>query len=225
MRLAKCNQIMKKTAILLAVLVFAALGTSAQVKKISSVEFSKAMDAAFLASGVKARRETKAIIGIENGKIVENSTVTEEFIPPDRSRSHFVEEMAGRKSETEWIIIKGERFKKTADGKWFKAEPLPVVNLAVTTAKQHAENDKTMKFTREVRKIGKNLVTILSRSEKSAPGEVPWTAEMSIFVKSDGLIGSITERHSENGLSSLKTEATTYVYDPKDLKIDLPNKY
>mgnify|MGYP001385418256 CR=1 FL=1 len=216
---------MKRIAILLVVLVFGAVAASAQVTKISSAEFSKAMDAAFLASGAKVRRETKAIIGFENGKIVENSTAIEEFIPPDRSRSLFVEEFAGRKSETEWIIISGQRYKKAADGGWFKTEPLPVVNLAVTTAKQHAENDKTMKFTREVRKIGKNLVTILSRSEKSAPGEVPWTAEMSIFVKSDGLIGSITERHSENGLSSLKTEATTYVYDPKDLKIDLPNKY
>ena len=201
---------------------FGALGTSAQVKKISSAEFEKASDAAFLASGAKARRETKAIIGFENGKIVENSTVTEEFIPPDRSRSHFVEEMAGRKSETEWIIIKGERFKKSADGKWFKTEPLPVVNLAVTTAKQHAENDKTMKFTREVRKIGKNLVTILSRSEVSAPKELPWTSEFTMFVSTEGLIKSITNRTEEGGLASLRTEAILYAYDPKDLKIEVP---
>ena len=186
---------MKRIAILLVVLVFGAVAASAQVTKISSAEFSKAMDAAFLASGAKVRRETKAIIGFENGKIVENSTAIEEFIPPDRPRSLFVEEFAGRKSETEWIIISGQRYKKAADGGWFKTEPLPVVKLAATTSQQHAENDKTMKFTREVRKIGKNL-----------------------------LISSVSHRTSEDGLSNLKTETTLYTYDPKDLKIEAPIK-
>ncbi len=136
---------MKRIAILLVVLVFGAVAASAQVTKISSAEFSKAMDAAFLASGAKVRRETKAIIGFENGKIVENSTAIEEFIPPDRSRSLFVEEFAGRKSETEWIIISGQRYKKAADGGWFKnraASGRKTRSNDLTTARRERQDDE-----------------------------------------------------------------------------------
>ncbi len=198
------------------------LGASAQVKKITSAQFSKAMGAAFEASEKRVRSEVKVIIGFENGKIVENSTVTEEFMPPDRKRSHFLEDVAGNKSETEWVIIKGERFKKNSSGKWFKTTPLPDSKPVVTTPKQHAENDKTMKLTSEVKKIGKKVFTVLSRSEISSPNEMPWTSDLSIFVNSEGLITSISQRTSENGSTSLKTEATLYTYDPKDLKIEAP---
>lgn len=96
-----------KVAALIVMMFLSATVAAGQVKKLTTAQFNAAMDAAFAASGAKARREIKKSVTLENGKVTQTSTVTEEFIPPNRSRSHFLDETLGRKSEREWVIVDG----------------------------------------------------------------------------------------------------------------------
>ncbi|MEQ1922777.1 MAG: hypothetical protein ABL952_09740 [Pyrinomonadaceae bacterium] len=213
---------MKFVALTLTILMASAVMAAGQVKKLTSAEFYAAMKAAFGASSIRPRREIKKIVTYENGKVTQTSTVTEEFIPPYRSRSHFLSDIVGNKSEKEWVIVDGQRYTLSYGGEWFRDTPLPKPMKLSSSLLAEVEDDT--KYTSQKGKLLGKPVTILKRVETSPPNELPYSSTYIVYVGADAAIVRIEQKTVEAGKGNYSTDVTTYEYNPKGLKIEAPIK-
>ncbi|MBP7415335.1 MAG: hypothetical protein WBC19_10285 [Pyrinomonadaceae bacterium] len=214
-----------KFAVLILTVFLAAVSAAGQVKKLTSAEFNAAMGSAFGASSIRPRREIKKSVTYEKGKVVQTSTVTEEFIPPYRSRSHFLSDIVGNKSEKEWVIVDGQRYTLSyVGGEWYRDSALPTYPSMTVGPDVQVETDKYTKYTSQKAKLLGKPVTILKRVETSRPGALWGTTTYIVYVGAEAAIVRIEQKNVESGKGNYTNELTTYEYNPKGLKIEAPIK-
>ncbi len=214
---------MKVTTLIL-MMFLASVTAAGQVKTLTAAEFNAAMGSAFGASSIRPRREIKKSVTYVNGKVEQTSTVTEEFIPPNRSRSHFLDDMFGRKSEREWVIIDGQRYTLSHGGEWYRDTPLPTYPSMTVGPDVQVETDKYTKYTSQKAKLLGKPVTILKRVESSPPGALWGTSTYIVYVGAEAAIVRIEQKNVDAGKGNYTTDVTTYEYNPKGLKIEAPIK-
>ena len=213
-----------KVSALILMMFLAAVSAAGQVKTLTAAEFNAAMGSAFGASSIRPRREIKKSVTYEKGKVVQTSTVTEEFIPPYRSRSHFLSDIVGNKSEKEWVIVDGQRYTLSAGGEWYRDSPLPTYPSMTVGTDVQVETDKYTKYTSQKAKLLGKPVTILKRVETSPPGALWGTTTYIVYVGAEAAIVKIEQKNVEVGKGNYSYEVTTYEYTPKGLKIEAPIK-
>lgn len=203
----------------LLIVIFCAVGTSAQIKKLTSEEFYAAKNAAIEASGSVNRRAITIEKTYKKGKVVSSSTETDEFIMPDRHRSCLLlNDSKGSKIETETIWIYSTRYSRGEDGTWTAGRSVLLGNLF------RRENSATVGisslYTFESALLGVDEVTIIKSIQND---KLPTLSTLTIYIGKNGLLlrMEFTQKFAEQG--DLE-RVTTYEYNPKDLKIEAPMK-
>ena len=212
-----------KLRLLIAFIVVGMVSVSAgaQIKKLSGAQFNKAMDAAFAASDVKVRREVTKSDAYESGKVTQSATITHEFMPPDRERQVFDELFLGERRIEEWITVDQNRYEKNAQGEWLRAESIKTTPRATTVTSR--DEEKLTIYTSQASKLAGKRVTILKRVYKSSPDEMQISETFVIYISKAGLVLKNEQTTVQVGKANYRKESTTFTYDPKNLKIEVPS--
>lgn len=195
------------------------VGTSAQIKELTTEEFYAAKNAAIEASRSVNRRAKTIERTFKKGKVVSSSTETDEFLMPDRHRSCLLlTDSKGRKIESETIRINSERYSRGEDGIWRAIRSRRTGNLFRNETS--ATVGVSSLYTSESALFGGDEVTIIKSIQND---KLPVPSTLTIYIEKSGLLlrMEFTQKFGEQG--DLE-RITTYEYDPKDLKIEAPVK-
>ena len=203
----------------LLIVIFCAVGTSAQIKKLTSDEFYAAKNAAIEASGSVNRRAKTIERTYKKGKVVSSSTETDEFIMPDRHRSCLLlNDSKGIRIESETISINSIRYSRGEDGIWRASRSVRIGNLF--RRETSATVGISSLYTSESALLDGDEVTIIKSIQNN---KLPVPSTLTVYIGENGLIlrMEFIQKFAEQG--DLE-RITTYEYNPKDLKIEAPIK-
>lgn len=219
------------TVQILFLILFVTSVSLAQVKTLTEADYDAATNAAFYATAKKIHRSNSTHRFFDKGKIVRSSTVTEENLPPDRSRLLIVQR-GSESSRMEVITIGNDIYEKQDSENWkktrkeaaqtFTVRGNPSMDIPKTTV-QYTVADSRLNG--QTVRVFSKLETNLSSFENSLYNLNAGVSLKVIWVSKDGLImkreATITDCDTKRVAD--KT-VEIYDYQPKGIKIEAPIK-
>jgi hypothetical protein len=216
------------------VLLFIAFFTAAsfaQVKTLTEAEYDSATNSAYDTTEKKIRRSTSTSQSFDGGKIVRSSTVTEEYLPPDKHRQVIVER-GPESSRTEMIYIGNDVYEKYNSANWKKTRRSDARTVIVSA--DDAQGIRTMIFQYTVTDslLDGEAVQVFSKLQKNLSGFENTLYKVNagelldvMWVNKDGLILKTEETVSDSDTKKVVDKTVEiYDYQPKGIKIAAPIK-
>lgn len=213
----------------LVLIVFAASASFAQVKTLTEAEYELAINEAYDATAKKIHRSTSTNQSFEAGKIVRSSTVTEENIPPDKSRL-LIDRRGTERSRYEVITIGDDVYEKDNSEKWEKSEKR--IPQKFTVAGNPMDVPETLKYTLADLRLNGVAVRVYSKHRDSLSSFENTLYNLKagvslkvIWVNKKGLIVKTEETVSDRDTRVVVDKTVeNYDYKPKGLEIIAPIK-
>lgn len=214
---------------ILLLIAFATSVSFAQVKTLTEAEYDVATNAAYHETAKKIHRSISTHQSFEVGKIVRSSTVTEENVPPYKSRL-LIDRRGSESSRYEVITIGDDIYEKYNSAKWKKtrkgnAQTFTVAGnpMDIPTTVQYTVTDSRLNgvAVRVYSKHQDNLSSFENTLYKLNAGKelnVMWVSKNGLILKTEA---TVIDRDTK-----IVVNKTVEIYDykPKGIKIAAPIK-
>ena len=158
----------------------------------------------------------------EDGTLTTTVNLTQDYLPPDKSRWVFLETTGNTVERTEIIYIGDFEYRKIDQGAWVKTN-MKSGEGRMDIPPRAAEDKSVKKYSLEEIKEGKETYRVYSISTVNPLNEnTTYYSEYKVWIK-NGLIYKTTDESSLNRRENVNsTFVTTYDYNPKKFKIVAP---
>jgi hypothetical protein len=204
-------------SVLTILFVFPALSFG-QAKSITKKVFDAAVDAAHAKTDKKIRIETMLEKRYENGALTTTVDLTQEYLPPAKSRWVYLETTGNTVERTEIIYIGDSEYRRIDKGAWKKAGgDRREIILDIGSDKSVSKY-----FFEEIKEGGETYQVYSSSTVNPLNENETYFSEYKVWIK-NGLLYKKTDNTSLNTRENVEsTSVTTYDYSPKPFKIAAP---
>ncbi|HEY0458509.1 MAG TPA: hypothetical protein VGC97_05105 [Pyrinomonadaceae bacterium] len=230
---------MKKLILFAVFCLAASINVFGQAKSISEKEYGTTSKEAQSKTDKKIRRETTVETDYRNGKLTRTETISQDYLPPDKSKWLVLEGKGLRISgKTELIYIGDFEYRKENDGAWVKRNLKPKTNgksddedtgLGGGTSEDGDSQgftaivEKTIdEYSLEEIKENNELFRVLTKL--SVNEQKTETNEYKIWINKNGLITKTTSNIEIKPARMVLTSTATIDYNIQKPKIEAPIK-
>jgi hypothetical protein len=189
-----------------------------QAKAVTKKVFDAAVDAAHAKTEKKIRIETVFEKRYEDGALKTTVNLTQEYLPPAKSRWIYLETTGNTVERTEIIYIGASEYRRINEGAWVKngSESREII-LDVG-----ADQSVTKYFFEEIKEGAETYQVYSSSTVNRLDENETFFSEYKVWIK-NGLLYKKTDETSTNTRENVEsTSVTTYDYSPKPFKIVAP---